>query len=97
MTNASRFSPSNPCRVCGGEVGTGSDGVHEVCRALARLGQPTPHRGRMCAMCDGRGHLVRGNGAAGVAIFVDDLGAFERHMDARFPRCTDCGGNGVAR
>ncbi len=94
-TLGSRFSPDQPCRLCGGTVGSGSDGAHELCRARERRGLPTPCLGYRCPDCGGLGSReMHREGARGQSPVFFDPHSLARHCEARWPKCKRCGGTG---
>jgi len=77
-----------PCRLCGGNAGRLNDrGEHNLCAALAWLGQATPSLGVRCPECKGIG--VKPRSALGP---VNPSG---RDMERWAPKCLHCGGTGV--
>ena len=85
------------CKLCGGTLGTfNAYGSHNLCSALAALGQPTPCLGHPCPDCHGLGHKPRSTN--GPAMFLDggSPGAFRAAIDAWAPKCYTCNGSGKA-
>ncbi len=86
MSNDKMVAP--PCRLCGGNAGRLNDrGEHNLCVALARLGQATPSLGIRCAECNGIGCKPRS--------VVGPVNPSQKTVDAWAPRCLRCGGTGV--
>jgi len=90
VSTASVITPSSPCVLCGGTVGTGSDGAHELCKARARRGAATPSLGKRCEACAGRGHTSR------VPMNHGIWDPTPAQLARCFPKCTACDGKGHA-
>lgn len=90
--------PWRRCALCGGNAGTlNEEGTHNLCRARARHGSPTPSLGDKCSVCHGSKHDSKlKSGQAGPCLDAN-LGParIKRAIDALFPPCPHCGGTGV--
>ncbi len=80
------------CKLCGGSVGCLNERrEHNLCRALADLGLPTPSLGDRCPECKGAGTI----GEGGVMLdFALGPATIRKSIDAQFPPCLKCGGSG---
>ena len=85
------------CRLCGGTAGIILDenDAHNLCKARAALGLPTPCLGHPCPDCKGRG--VKPNSPVGPTLFFEgnSPGSIKRAIDAWAPKCATCNGTGL--
>lgn len=89
-----RFTPDTPCHLCGGTIGSGFAGSHELCHARARRDQPTPCLGHPCMVCNGLGAIDRASPQHRAPIFFEPA-AEARYTAARWPKCEACDGKGM--
>jgi len=82
------------CELCGGNAGQVIDGAHNLCRARARNGSPTPCLGDRCEKCGGAKRIPH---TPYGPMLSADLGParIARAIDAWAPECDRCGGTGI--
>lgn len=90
-TYMDRFSPSHPCRLCGGTKGTGSEGAHELCKARKTRGMTTPSLGEHCPTCKDSGLIDNAKNPTLPSPGFFNPYEFERYCNARWTPCPDCG------
>ncbi len=82
------------CPLCGGNAGRFiPEGGHELCKALAARGLPTPSLGEKCQACGGSGNQRR-DMPRGVLLPMMPSG---REIRLWFPACETCKGTGAVQ